>query len=790
VRPGRLTLLFVFTSGVAACAAGEVAAQAADLRREIRQSEERLEQIRAERERLEREMRDARNRIQDVSSELANVERRLSASRSVLAEVQFQSDATADEILRTQSELLQAQDRLAANQAVLLRRLRDIYKMGPLQTAQVLLGARSFMDLLNRYRYLQRIASFDRSLVDRVEELEGYLARQNRDLQDRMSMLGSLRLERLSEVAELQAVETERQTALRQYRAREQSTVSRLGELEADEQRLTSVIDDLETRRRELEARARGEGPSLTSGDVGSLDWPLEGEIIYRFGRERQPNGTILRWNGIGIRAAPGDPVRAVRAGHPRRTLRGLRSHRRHQPRGRLLHALPLLAGDRRGRGSEGRGRAGRGHRRGRRHAGGSPHRVPDPRAHGRPLPPGPGPTPLAPSPRASLSLHPIVGHERTRSALAGALARGTLPSALLIRGPKGVGKQRLALWLAQLLVCEAPSPDGPCDRCGPCRMTRGLEHPDVHWYFPLERPKRVSGDRLADALEDARLQALAELRSDGLRASHAAEVRGLYLGTARNIRARAAKRPTMAPGPVFIVGDAEHLVPQEASQEAANALLKLLEEPPGDARFLLTSSEPGLLLPTIVSRTVPVQVGGLPEDAVAAFLVEHRDVDPERAAWAARLGRGAIGRALGFLDTGDEERGPLEELRRRAFDLTAAAVAPDVGTGYRAALSYPPAGARSLIDLFAFVEEWVRDLAAVAAGADDLVLNHDARDELRRLVRAREVEAVDVPTAFSTIEGARELARGNVNPQLVVNGLVRDLRHALAPRGTVASTR
>ena len=291
-----------------------------------------------------------------------------------------------------------------------------------------------------------------------------------------------------------------------------------------------------------------------------------------------------------------------------------------------------------------------------------------------------------------------------------------------------------------------------------------------------------MSGDRLADALEDARLEAIAELRDDPLRASHSDDVRGLYLGTVRNLRARAAKRPTMAPGPVFIVGDAELLVPQEASQEAANALLKLLEEPPGDARFVLTSSEPGLLLPTIVSRTVPVHVGPLPHEFVVDFLVEHRSVDAETAAWAAALGRGAIGRALGFLETDKEERGPLEDLRRKAFDLTAAALAPDVGAGYREAVAYPPAGARSLVDLFSFVEEWVRDLGAIASGADDAILNRDAGDRLRTLVAERRIDAVEVPSAFATIETARELARGNVNPQLVVSGLVRDLRRTLLP--------
>ena len=233
----------------------------------------------------------------------------------MLAEVQFQSDAIAEQIRETQRELIQSQDRLAENKAILDRRLRDIYKMGPLQTVQVLIGARSFTDLLNRYRYLQHIAAFDRALVEQVTTLEAGLARQNSDLQDRMASLGNLRQDRLTEVAQLQSVEAERQTALRQYRAREQSTASRIEELEADESRLTSLVDDLEERRRELEARARSGGPSIRAADAGTLDWPLEGEVIYSFGRQQQPNGRVLRWNGVGIAARTGEPVRAVKAG-------------------------------------------------------------------------------------------------------------------------------------------------------------------------------------------------------------------------------------------------------------------------------------------------------------------------------------------------------------------------------------------------------------------------------------------------------------------------------------------
>ena len=306
---------FIAVSALA-CMAGALAGQT-DLRREILESQRRVEQIRAERSRLEGEIGDVRKRVRDASEDLANVERRLSASRSVLAEIQFQSDAVTQSIQETTRELVQAHEKLAENEAVLNRRLRDIYKMGPLHTVGVLLGASSFTDLLNRYRYLQRIASFDRSLVSRVETIEGELVERNDDLRQRMAELGSLRQNRLSEVAQLRSVESERQTVLAEFRSRERQTASRLEELDADEGRMTQLIGDLETRRREIEARtatARADA-SLSADDAGSLDWPLDGEVIYRFGRERRPNGTVLRWNGIGISASPGSPVTAVRAG-------------------------------------------------------------------------------------------------------------------------------------------------------------------------------------------------------------------------------------------------------------------------------------------------------------------------------------------------------------------------------------------------------------------------------------------------------------------------------------------
>ena len=289
-----------------------VAGQDPDINREIQQSQSRLEQIREERNRLQRDLGDVRNRVRDAATELANVEQRLSASRSVLAEVEFQSEATAEQVGQTTRNLVLSQEQLAISEAVLFRRLRDIYKMGAMHTVQVLLGARSFTDLLNRYRYLQRIAAFDRSLVERVRSLEAELMEQNEALRDRMALLGSLRQDRLTEVAQLRSVEREHQSAIQQYRAREETASSRIEELDADESRMTALIDALEERRRELANRP---GATLSAEDAGSLDWPLDGELIYEFGRDQRPNGTVIRWNGIGIAARTGTPVQAVKAG-------------------------------------------------------------------------------------------------------------------------------------------------------------------------------------------------------------------------------------------------------------------------------------------------------------------------------------------------------------------------------------------------------------------------------------------------------------------------------------------
>ncbi len=374
----------------------------------------------------------------------------------------------------------------------------------------------------------------------------------------------------------------------------------------------------------------------------------------------------------------------------------------------------------------------------------------------------------------------PIQGHEQVRERLAAVHARDEVPGSILVHGPAGVGKQHLGLWFARLLVCETPSATAPCDRCRSCRLALDLQHPDIHWFFPLPRP-RVYGnaDRLAEAFEEARFAELDARREEPLRASvHDVSV-ALYLAQARTIRRMTASRPAMADRKVFLIGDAELLVPQEASEEAANAVLKVLEEPPLDTTFILTATDPDALLPTIRSRLSPIRLRPLPVADVATFLREHAGADRDDADRAARLGEGSIGRALGFLPR-DGEPGPLETLRADARALLDAIAADEAAGRLAAAHRRPVSGARGAFsDVLAALVVWLRDLAAVAVGAPGIV-NADARDHLARLAEALPHAADGAPAAIRAVDETRALARFNINPQLATARMLRVVRTAL----------
>src|SRR5438876_396639 len=233
------------------------------------------------------------------------------------------------------------------------------------------------------------------------------------------------------------------------------------------------------------------------------------------------------------------------------------------------------------------------------------------------------------------MPIPPLYGHEGIRYRLAGAIASGRLPQALLFEGPPGVGKQRLALWLAQAMVCEGTGepqglPDSrgkgetgkgePCGKCQPCKLVLNLSHPDVHWFVPLESSKKGGdADKQVELVEEALAEEMAARRQrplyqppSGL-ASHG-------IAAVRLVLRRLALTPALGHRKVFVIGDAERLVPQTGAEAAANALLKALEEPPADTVFVLTSSDPNALLPTSQSRVVRIRVARNADSIVAVF--------------------------------------------------------------------------------------------------------------------------------------------------------------------------
>ena len=188
------------------------------------------------------------------------------------------------------------------------------------------------------------------------------------------------------------------------------------------------------------------------------------------------------------------------------------------------------------------------------------------------------------------MPLIPLYGHTALQERLRGAVRRRTLPASLLIHGPRGVGKQRLALWLGQFLLCEkCPSDDAPCGACQACRYAHALGHPDLHWYFP--RPRLKDADPSLDDVKNDYIEARIERAESGGVFEPPSGMEGIFIRTVHLIVQQAGMTPTLANRKVFVIGDADRLTPQEGSEFAANAFLKLLEEPLADTTIILTTS-------------------------------------------------------------------------------------------------------------------------------------------------------------------------------------------------------
>lgn len=231
------------------------------------------------------------------------------------------------------------------------------------------------------------------------------------------------------------------------------------------------------------------------------------------------------------------------------------------------------------------------------------------------------------------------MGQAEAAGFLGRSLAAGRVAHAYLFQGPEGVGKRTTALYFARLLLCEDAQEPG-CGACPACRRVAAGTHPDLlallspeeaesepfksrPWGIPVGAPTAVGGGSGSKERE-RRLR-----REIGIDQVRAAQRMLSFL-------------PHEGRRKVLLVEGAEQI-----SRPAANAFLKTLEEPPGEAVILLLSSQPASLLPTIVSRCLTVRFRPLADTVVAQLLAALAAMPPEQAARLAPLAEGSVGLAL-----------------------------------------------------------------------------------------------------------------------------------------------
>ncbi len=306
-------------------------------------------------------------------------------------------------------------------------------------------------------------------------------------------------------------------------------------------------------------------------------------------------------------------------------------------------------------------------------------------------------------------------------------LVRGRLPHALLITGPEGVGKYTLALGLAQAVNCERPGQGEACGTCAQCgKIERGV-HPDVNVLKPEGRKQVIKIDDI------------------------------------RELRNQIAYRPFEGETKVFIIRQAQRL-----GIEAANALLKTLEEPPPQSLILLTAPEEADLLPTVVSRCLRLGLAPLGRDLIEDWLMRERQIGGEEARLLAALAGGCLGRVVEMEP--EKIRDRRVEILERLGALDASR--PGEAIQWAEELAGDEDDRAEFFDLIRFV---YRDMMILAAGGREhhLVFT-DLKEELGR--RVGEMKPESFISALEEIDRAGDALEGMVRSDLVMENLLLNL--------------
>jgi len=322
-----------------------------------------------------------------------------------------------------------------------------------------------------------------------------------------------------------------------------------------------------------------------------------------------------------------------------------------------------------------------------------------------------------------------LVNQRHARMLLQGALRSGRIAHAYLFVGPSGVGRRTAALAFAQALLCSSGGEDA-CGTCGACRKVAVGTHPDLRIITPGKT--EAGGERRAVGIEQIR-----DLKRD------------------------AAYPPYEAKWKVFVIEETDQM-----RAEAANSLLKVLEEPPSSMVIILLAESTAALLPTLVSRAQLVRFTLIPSHEIVQALTERAGTPATQARYLAAMAGGRIGPALEAAAAGEGSLARREEV----LETLVAVERGDIITRLDAAeaLARQKDGIERWLDIALW---WYRDLVVWQETRDPALLtNLDREKALAEW--ARRASSKDLRRAVGAIEEAKEALRRNINPRLVLESL------------------
>lgn len=260
-----------------------------------------------------------------------------------------------------------------------------------------------------------------------------------------------------------------------------------------------------------------------------------------------------------------------------------------------------------------------------------------------------------------------INGHDELRRRLAAQIDAGRVSHAQLFTGAAGYGTLALALAYVQYLFCPNRHDGDSCGECPSCRQVADLAHPDLHFVFPVNKREKKSGEVVTS---DMFIEQWREIWRDKGGIFSAEEwCERLDLGKTMKGMITAKESEEIIRKLSFKSFSSEYKamiiwLPEMMNQEAANKILKILEEPWDKTLFILVSEKPELLLQTIVSRTQEVSVGRIDVETLERVAREGGVSDPAEARNMARLAGGSL------LELGELMRGETDEARHHYFEL------------------------------------------------------------------------------------------------------------------------